>query len=182
MDRTALRKYQRLEAAALWRPEPGAQRLDVIVSLGEATLTITDMRERVQAHWSLAAIARANPGAEPALYHPDADPGETLEIATGEDEMIAAIEILRNAIARQRPKPGRLRIAGMAASFLAVVLFVALWLPGAAREHALRVVPEAKRAEIGQTLLGQVYRATGPPCRIPGGMGGGCPRRPDPTG
>jgi hypothetical protein len=171
MDRTALRKYQRLEAAALWRPEPGAQRLDVIVSLGEATLTITDMRERVQAHWSLAAIARANPGAEPALYHPDADPGETLEIATGEDEMIAAIEILRNAIARQRPKPGRLRIAGMAASFLAVVLFVALWLPGAAREHALRVVPEAKRAEIGQTLLGQVYRATGPPCRIPGGMG-----------
>jgi len=171
MKRTALRKYQRLEAAALWRPEPDAQRLDVIVSLGEATLTITDMRERVQAHWSLAAIARANPGTEPALYHPDADPGETLEIAVGEDEMIAAIETLRSAIARQRPRPGRLRVAGIAASLLAVVLVVTLWLPGAARDHALRVVPEAKRAEIGETLLDHVYRVTGPPCRAPGGAG-----------
>ena len=111
MKKTALDRYQRLEAAALWRPAPGAQRLDVIVSLGEATLTITDIRDRVQAHWSLAAIARANPGAEPAIYHPDADPGETLEIAEGEDEMIAAIETLSSAIARQRPKPGRLRLA-----------------------------------------------------------------------
>lgn len=171
MKRTALRKYQRLEAAGLWRPEPGAQRLDVIVSLGEATLTITDMRERVLAHWSLAAIARANPGASPALYHPDADPGETLEIAEGEDQMLTAIETLRTAIARQRPRPGRLRFAGMAASLLAVVLVVTLWLPGAAREHALRVVPEAKRAEIGQALLGHIYRVTGPPCRAPGGAG-----------
>jgi len=171
MTRTALRKYQRLEAAALWRPEPGAQRLDVIVSLGEATLTITDLRERVQAHWSLAAVARANPGSEPAIYHPDADPGETLEFAEGEDEMIAAIETLRSAIARQRPRPGRLRVAGMAASLLAVLLVVALWLPGAAREHALRVVPEAKRTEIGQALLDHVYRVTGPPCRAPGSAG-----------
>lgn len=171
MKRTALRKYQRLEAAALWRPEPGAQRLDVIVSLGEATLTITDLRERVQAHWSIAAVARANPGAEPALYHPDADPGETLEIAEGETEMIAAIETLRSAIARQRPRPGRLRVAGMAASLLVVVLVLTLWLPGAAREHALRVVPEAKRDEIGQALLDHLYRVTGPPCRTPGGTG-----------
>lgn len=169
MKTTALRKYQRLEAAALWRPEPGAQRLDVIVSLGEATLTISDQRERVQAHWSLAAIARANPGASPAVYHPDADPGETLEIAEGEKEMVAAIETLRTAIARQRPRPGRLRFAGMAASVLAVVLVVTLWLPGAAREHALRVVPGAKRAEIGQALLDHVYRVTGPPCRTQGG-------------
>lgn len=171
MKRTALRKYQRLEAAALLRPEPDAQRLDVIVSLGEATLTITDMRERVQAHWSLAAIARANPGTEPALYHPDADPGETLEIAPGEDEMIAAIETLRSAIVRQGPRPGRLRFAGMAASLLAVALVVTLWLPGAAREHALRVVPGAKRAEIGQALLDHLYRVTGPPCRAPGSAG-----------
>ena len=171
MKRTALRKYQRLEAAALWRPEPGAQRLDVIVSLGEATLTITDIRERVQAHWSLAAIARANPGIEPALYHPDADPGETLEIAEGESEMIAAIETLRTAIARQRPKPGRLRFAGIAVSLLTVVLVVTLWLPGAARDHALRVLPEVKRAEIGQALLDHVYRVTGPPCRAPGSAG-----------
>jgi hypothetical protein len=169
MKKTALQRYQRLEAAALWRPDAEAQRLDVIVSLGEATLTITDTRDRVKAHWSLAAIARANPGGVPALYHPDADPGETLEIAEGEDEMIAAIETLRNAVARQRPRPGRLRLAGMVASLLGVVLVVTLWLPGAARDHALRVVPAVKRVEIGQALLGHVQRVTGPACRTPGG-------------
>jgi len=169
MKKTALQRYERLEAAALWRAGPGAQRLDVIISLGESTLTISDIRDRVQAHWSLAAIARANPGAAPAIYHPDGDPGETLEIAEGEDEMLAAIETLRGAIARRRPRPGRLRLAGIAASLLAVGLVVTLWLPGVAREHALRVVPPAKRAEIGQALLGHVQRVTGPPCRTPGG-------------
>ena len=75
MAKTALSKYQRLEAAGLWRADARPRkRLDVIVSVGEATLTITDMRERVQTHWSIAAIARANPGQRPAIYHPDGDP------------------------------------------------------------------------------------------------------------
>ena len=169
MATTALRKYQRLEATALWRPAAGAQRLDVIISIGEATLTICDMRDRVQAHWSLAAIARANPGETPALYHPDGDPGETLELAETEGEMIAAIETLRRAIARQRPRPGRLRLAGILASLGVVALVAGLWLPGAAREHALRVVPDAKRVEIGRALFGHLRRATGPACRAPGG-------------
>jgi hypothetical protein len=169
MAKTALRKYQRLEATGLWRPDAAAQRIDVIVSVGEATLTITDMRERVQAHWSLAAIARANPGRLPALYHPDGDPGETLELPADETVMIAAIEKLRAAIERQRPRPGRLRLYGVLASLLAVALVLGLWLPGAARDHALRVVPAAKRAEIGQALMGHIQRVTGPPCRTQGG-------------
>jgi len=102
MATTALTRYQRLEAAGLWRADEHAQRLDVIVSVGEATLTITDMRDRVQTHWSIAAIARANPGQRPAIYYPDGDPGETLELPEDEAEMIAAIETLRSAVARQR--------------------------------------------------------------------------------
>jgi hypothetical protein len=137
--------------------------------VGEATLTITDPRDRVKAHWSLAAIARANPGKLPAIYHPDGDPDEVLELAEGEAEMIAAIEKLRSAIDRQRPRPGRLRFYGMLASALMVALVIALWLPGAAREHALRVVPAVKRAEIGQAMLARVERVTGPPCRAQGG-------------
>ncbi|SEM12853.1 hypothetical protein SAMN05443999_11363 [Roseovarius azorensis] len=169
MKQTALSKYQRLEAAGLWRPDPEAQRVDVIVSVGEATLTITDTRERVLAHWSLAAIARANPGQRPAVYHPDGDPGETLELGTDEAEMIAAIEKLRGAIARQRPRPGRLRLAGVLASLSAVVALGVFWLPWAAREHALVVVPAVKRVEIGQELSKHLQSATGPACRGPGG-------------
>ncbi|MGX0879073.1 hypothetical protein ACSSV4_003780 [Roseovarius sp. MBR-154] len=169
MAKTALSKYQRLEAAGLWRADAEAQRIDVIVSVGEATLTMTDMRERVQAHWSIAAIARANPGQRPAIYHPDGDPGETLELPEDETDMIAAIETLRNAIARQRPRPGRVRLYGVLASVSAVILLALVWLPGAARDHALRVVPEVKRAEIGQALIAHLQRATGPACRAPGG-------------
>jgi len=169
MKQTALSKYQRLEASGLWRADPEAQRIDVIVSVGEATLTITDLRERVLTHWSLAAIARANPGQRPAVYHPDGDPGETLELTTDEVEMIAAIEKLRSAIARQRPRPGRLRLFGVLVSLSAVLALVVFWLPGAARKHALLVVPGVKRLEIGQGLLAQLQRTTGPACRGPGG-------------
>lgn len=169
MARTALSKYQRLEAAGLWRADPEAQRVDVIVSVGEATLTITDLRERVLTHWSLAAIARANPGQRPAVFYPDGDPGETLELPAEESEMIAAIEKLRGAIARQRPRPGRLRLFGMALSLLTVFALVLFWLPAAARRHALAVVPEVKRIEIGLGLLTHLQTATGPACRGPGG-------------
>ncbi len=169
MATTALTRYQRLEAAGLWRADEHAQRVDVIVSVGEATLTITDMRDRVLTHWSIAAIARANPGQRPAVYHPDGDPGETLELPENETEMIAAIETLRSAVARQRPRPGRLRLIGTVAGIATVVCLAVFWLPDIAREHALRVMPAVKRAEIGQALVTHLHRVTGPACRGPGG-------------
>ncbi|WP_297772398.1 hypothetical protein [uncultured Roseovarius sp.] len=168
MKKTALSKYQRLEAAGLWRAEPEAQRLDVIVSVGESTLTITDMRDRVQAHWSIAAVARANPGQHPAIYHPDGDLGETLELPEDEAEMVTAIEKLRAAVARQRPRPGRLRLLGGLVSVAAVAGLAVFWLPGAAREHALAVVPPVKRAEIGGALLEELQGVAGPICEGPG--------------
>lgn len=166
---TALEEYQRLEASALWRPAPDAQRTDVIVSIGDATLTITDMRDQALAHWSLAAVERANPGKRPAIYHPDGDPGETLELAENEDEMVKAIEKLRGAIERQRPHPGRLRLVMLLASVVAVVALVLFWLPDAARNHAVSVVPQVKRAEIGRALWGHIQTVTGPACAQAGG-------------
>ena len=87
---TALQKYQRIEASGLWRPSPDAQRREVIVSIGEATLVITDTRDQPLTHWSLAAIERTNPGELPALYCPDGDPDETLELSEQEAEMMTA--------------------------------------------------------------------------------------------
>ncbi len=161
---TALKEYERLEAAGLWRASPDAQRRDVIVSVGDATLVITDLNDRALAHWSIAAVARANPGQSPAIYHPDGDPGETLEIPVSETEMIAAIEKLRTAIERRRPRPGRLRLLGIGVSFLTVVALVVFWLPDALSRHAVSVVPGAKRVEIGNQLVRAMERVTGPPC------------------
>ena len=165
---TALTKYARLEATALWRPAPDVQRREVFVSIGEATLVINDMRNNTAlTHWSLAAIERHGSGL-PAVFSPDGDPGETIELAEADAEMIEAIETLRKAVARARPKPGRLRWLGAAVSTAVVAAIAFLWLPGALQNHALSVVPSVKRTEIGNALLGRIARVGGQPCRAPG--------------
>lgn len=167
---TALQQYQRLEASALWRPTPDEQRREVIVSIGEATLMISDLQDRPLTHWSLAAIARANPGETPALYHPDGNTTEMLELDAAEAQMIAAIEKLRSAVERRRPHPGRLRGLGLIASFAAVAVLALVWLPGAMRNHTLSLVPDAKREDLGRALMTHLERVTGLPCVAPEGL------------
>lgn len=165
---TAMLKYQRLEATALWRPSglDGAQsqRRDVIISIGQASLVVSDLKDQALAHWSLAALERANPGQTPAIYHPSGDPDETLEIPDHEAEMIEAIETLRAAVSRGQSRPGRLRLLGMVVSVSAVVAGAVFWLPDAAREHTLKVVPEVKHHEIAQHIIEKSQRWTGPRC------------------
>lgn len=163
-DMTALSEYERLEATGLWRAGPDAQRLDVIVAIGDATLTITDSRDRVLAHWSLAAVARANKGNTPAIFHPDGDPDETLELPEDEAEMIAAIDKLRRVIENRRPKPGRLRLYMVSGSAAAIFGLAVFWMPNALLKHTVNVVPAAKRADIGAELLGRIIRVSGQPC------------------
>ena len=162
---TALKEFQRLEAAGQWRANEQAQQRDVIISVGHATLTISGMDDRPLAHWSLAALERANPGRFPAIFHPDGDPGETLEIGEDETTMLDAIARVQAAIGRRRPRKGRVRALG-GLGVLALVLAVAgLWLPGALSRHAVSVVPEIKRKAIGRALLARIERASGPACR-----------------
>lgn len=161
---TALTKFSRLEATGLWRATPEDQRREVVVSVGDATLVISDMQDRAITHWSLAAVERANPGERPAIYFPDGDRGETLELSADEKQMIEAIETLRQAIARSRPRPGRLRWLGMALSLALVMALGLFWLPGAMIGHATSVVPQVKRVEIGTALLRRIERIAGPAC------------------
>jgi hypothetical protein len=161
---TALTRYDRLEATGLWRATPDGQRREVVVSVGDATLVISDMNDRALTHWSLAAVSRANPGIRPAIYHPDGDPDETLELTQGEAEMIDAIETLRRAIEKSRPRPGRLRWISVAVSVAVVAGLLLFWMPGAVQDHTLRVVPEAKRSALDRTLLQRIERVSGPRC------------------
>ena len=161
---TALTKYARIEATALWRPGPDEQRREVIVSIGDATLVIIDLKSQPLGHWSLAAVERANPGERPAVFHPDGDPGETIELPESEAEMIEAIETLRRAIDRSRPRPGRLRWVGVVVSVLAVALLAVFWLPSAMQDHTLKVVPMVKREDIGNALQKRIERVSGPAC------------------
>ena len=166
---TALSEYIRLESFGLWRappqdqtPDAENQRREVIVSFGNATIVLSDTNDKPLAHWAMPAIHRQNPGAQPAIYSPDKDAVETLEIA--DDAMIDAIEKIRASIERARPKPGRLRwwiLAGFIAATTALAVF---WLPDALVRHTASVLPEAKRLEIGQSLMANIKRVSGQAC------------------
>lgn len=164
---TALKQYQRLESPGVWRPTPDAQRQNVTVSFGNASLSISDNAGRALSHWSLAAVERVNPGEAPALYAPSAEALELLEI---EDElMIEAVERVRTVIARRRPREGWLRrivLWGGSAVLAALAVF---WLPDALVRHTVRVVPEPTRAEIGGEVFRAIGRVSGAPCRTPRG-------------
>lgn len=162
---TALDKYVRLESGGLWRPDAEAQRRDVVISFGDATLVISDGVGRPLAHWSLPALERQNPGEMPAIYAPDEGADEIVEIA--DETMVDAIEEICAALIKARPKPGKLRhwmTGGLIAVTLALAVF---WLPGALTRQTLAVVPASKRVEIGATMLGHMQTEVGRACRAP---------------
>lgn len=165
---TALKQYQRLESPGVWRPDAEAQRRNVVVTFGEASLVLTDRAENPLTHWSLPALIRQNPGEEPAVYIPGPDATESLEI---EDRtMIEAIETIRKAVSRSRPRPGRLRMILSASGGLAIAAIVLLVLPGVLVRHTSNVVPDLVRAEIGAQLLDRISRVSGTACETPAGQ------------
>lgn len=163
-------EYQQLVATGLWRETAEAQRLEVTVTIGEETMILSDDQARALAHWSLPALVRANPGAYPAIFHPDGDPGETLELDESQTQMIRALDRLRSSIERRRPHPGRLRLILLVLMLGAVLIGGLFWLPDALRRHAVSVVPQAKRAEIGSALKEEITRVSGQPCDWPEGQ------------
>ncbi len=164
---TALKEYARLETSGLWRSGPDAQRRDVGVSFGDATLVISDSQDRPLTHWSLAAVQRVNPRNLPALFAPDGSDEETLEIE--DPEMIRAIEQVQKAIYRSRPKTGRVRWTVFALTTATILWLGIFWLPEALIKQAVAVVPEVNRAQIGQQLLDRTARIAGQPCTDPFG-------------
>ncbi|WP_170473057.1 hypothetical protein [Ruegeria arenilitoris] len=161
---TALKQFQRIEATGLWRSSPEEQRREVVVSIGEATLTISDFNDRALTHWSLAALVRQNPGSFPAIFNPDGDPDETLELPKSETTMLEAIDRLQRAIDRSRPHPGRLRWASVGGVVFAVLAVLFLWLPHALQNHVVSVVPEIKHQEIAAAVLKRIERVSGKAC------------------
>ena len=161
---TALTQYQRLEATGIWRKSAEAQRLDVIISIGESSLVITDINEKPLAHWSLAALAVIQSKDGIKLYHPDGDPSETLELGSNENEMAEAIEKLMKAVDRRRPKPGRLRIFSLASILIIILGLSIFWLPAALRDYTQKIIPEVREKEMGKAVFNEFVSFVGAPC------------------
>lgn len=165
---TALREYQRLESTGLWRDAPGAQKREVFVAFGDATLVISEAKShRPLTHWSLPAIRRLNPGQLPARYAPTPDGDEELEI--DDETMIAAVDKVHVLIAARRPHPGRLRGLLLGAALLAVLGLGVFWMPRALIDHTAGALPFATRQDLGHAALADLVRLTGAPCAGPEG-------------
>lgn len=167
---TALTEFQRLEAQGSWRETPDARLREVVVSVGEATLTLMDPKsERPLSHWSLPAVVRLNPGRLPAIYTPNAEiADETVEI--DDPLMIEAIERVQRAIAHHRATPGRLRGVLTGLAVVAMLGGLVLWLPDALIRHAARIAPPAQARTIGLAVLADLERSAGAVCRRKSGQ------------
>ncbi|WP_299817051.1 hypothetical protein [uncultured Jannaschia sp.] len=164
---TALHGIERLETTGLWRPDAGADRREVYVTLGEAELVLQDFGGTALSHWSLPALVRRNPREAPALYAPHEEAGEDLEIA--EPEMIAALDRVVSAVEMGRRRPGALRRALVGLAVGVALGALAIWLPGALRRHAANIIPPAQARDIGDRMLDVLARRAGPACSsIPG--------------
>lgn len=160
---TALRKYLRLESPGLWRETPSAQLREVVVGLREATIVLSDPKtEMALAQWSLPALTRLNPGKLPALYSPGQDDPETLEV--DDPEMMAALDTVRSALERRRPKPGRLRGVLLGGFGVVIGALAVFWLPGKLIDYTAAMLPPATRSELGKLALQDLTKVTGSPC------------------
>lgn len=162
---TALTQFERLESGGIWRETATSDPVDVTVSFGKATLVLHDRAENPLTHWSLPAVTRLNAGERPALFTPAPETDETLEIE--DDIMVDAIETIRKALVQSAPRPPRLRGLVTVGAIAAILAAAAFWGPKAFMRQTLSVVPDAKRSEIGATILGHYQRLTGPTCRSP---------------
>lgn len=165
---TALDQYQRLEASGSWRETPGGRLREVVVSVGDATLILTDPRSDMPlAHWSLPAVTRLNPGTIPARYAPGDTEDEILEV--DDPLMIAAIEKVHRVIESRRPHSGRLRNGLMLGAAAIMAVLAVFWVPPALVRHAADVAPPAQRAEIGRLILTEIEKTAGNACTRPAG-------------
>lgn len=161
---TALTNFQRLESQGSWRAAPDAPLREVIVSVGDATLVLSDPKnDRPLSHWSLPAVVQLNPGSIPAVYAPGADGmDETVQI--DDPLMIAAISRVQGAVASHRAHTGRLRSVLVVLAILAVLGWLILWLPGALIGHAARIAPPAQARDIGMAILADLEKGSGAVC------------------
>lgn len=162
---TALKGIDKLETTGLWRAHEDAQRREVFVSVGDDTLIISDVSNSALSHWSLPAVRRRNPGVRPAVFAPGRDATEELEI--DDTTMIDAIESIRTALERTRPRPGRIRWLTLSLITLGIVALSVFWVPRALLDHTTRVMPMAQQVTIGRGMLNRIAALAGQPCIAP---------------
>ena len=164
---TALKKYQRLECTGLWRSDLSAQRREVILSFGKATLVLTDSQNRVLSHWSLAAVEVQKGKMGQATLRPGLDAEESIEIS--DKVMLEALLKVRKEINQTGPHPGKLRLIIAIVTLIAISSVTIFLGPPALVSYASKVLPDAKLLQLTEALGERIGQLAGPYCKNPEG-------------
>lgn len=162
-----LEKYVVLEAPGRWRETPDSTSRDVVVTVGERTLILSDHAERPLAHWALAGVQAVDRRGDATVYAMTRGAGETLEIS--DPDMIAAIaEITGGRPAAVAPRRRPRLVPWLVAA--ALVAALAVFGPGLVRGQAVRMVPPERAQELGELMLLTLMEAGGGLCAAPEGQ------------
>ena len=135
---TALNKDERLECIGLWLSNPAAQRREVILSFGKATLVLTDTQNRALSHWSLAAVEIQKGKSGQATLRPGFDAEESIEI--DDRTMLEALLKVKKEISQSAPHPGKLRLI-LAIALITILSILSLFLgPQAITSYAGKIL------------------------------------------
>jgi len=158
---TAIDKYTRLEALGQWREGPDQAPKEVVVSFGNATLLFSDVDENPLCHWAMAATSRLSLEGEKAVYTPDTEGFETLEI--NDAEMIEAIaQVSRAAVIVNGPRHWlRWVFLAVIVSALATIAYIT---PSLLRDQAVLMTGPESARKIGSDMVATLDIET---CREP---------------
>ncbi len=165
---TALDAYDRLEAVGILKRSAQDPGVEVVVTFGEATLTMNGLSadgDTPLTHWSLAAVDLIENSEIRAVYSLNAMSEETLEV---EDETFrrALSRVLRDRSA-QAPRAARskgIKYLGLACVIAALGYAV---LPGMVIGTAKRMISPERAAVLASDMIPMIEARTGPACATP---------------
>ena len=162
---TALDQYQRLEAIGIWRRSQTDPGQEVIVTFGDATLTIGAMDsvgETPLAHWSLAAVRAVAQFDEETVYSPGQNSEETLSIADADMRAALSKILLTKKPAPDMPaKNSRLWTVLI---LLGIAIAGYLMLPNLLASVTQMVISPERARLLTSQMIPMIEERTGPAC------------------
>ena len=165
---TALDAYDRLEAVGILKRSNDDAGTEVVVTFGEATLTMNALGKDGDTpitHWSLAAVDLISEHEGLAIYSLNAMTEETLEIAdkTLRGALAKVLQDRKSRVTHKRTSRTPLILGGLGIALIAGYFLLPALVEGIAKDM---ISPE--RAEVlADEMMPMIEKRTGPACTTP---------------
>lgn len=151
---TALDQYIRLEATGRWRESSEEPWQEVVVSFGNASLVLSDFKDRALTHWALAAITTETQENGATRLSPAPDSSEQLEVSDA--EMLAAIEKTTERARAEENAPPKRNLVKPFVYLSLIIVFIAgaIYAPAFLKDRAFKMIPPERAVLVGGNLSG----------------------------